>query len=209
MTSIFNTIEVNTGRVARIINFLESSSEFFVAIGKSTPWETSYGLNITDTNPPFPLENQKEIVEPILYKRIEIGVGGTSIIAPATTQTHCSDFDINTEVLSSNVLVQESTAQKNFRFFTLEELKNQQGEIIKNPEFVYVQTEIKDTEYTQSSWRSSALYTKLFLKENVPSNLTLYTPDQVKGGLLHHLTYNTPVFRQLNKTHKFEYIINV
>lgn len=209
MASIFNTIEVTTGRIHRIINFLESTSEFFIAIGKSTEWESSYGLNITDNNPPFPLEYQKEIIEPILYKRIEIGVGASSIAAAARYKNSCSDFDINAEVLSSNTLIQESPSTKNLLFYSLNELKNAEGMFLQTPEFIYIQGEIKDTEYLVDSWRASALYTKLFFQPNVPNNLPIYTANEVKGGLLHHLTYNSPVLRQVGKNHKFEYIINV
>jgi hypothetical protein len=208
MSTIFNTIEVTTGRVARIINFLESSPEFFIAIGKSTPWNQTYGLNINDNNPPFPLDSQLEILEPILYKRIKIGVGADSVASAASMQNQCQE-NTNDEVLSSVNLIEQSAAQNNLTFFSLQDLKNNQDNRIHKPEFIYIQGEILDTDYTNDSWRCSALYTKLFLQPNVPTTLELYTPQQVKGGLLHHVTYNSPVLRQVGKTHKFEYIITV
>jgi hypothetical protein len=208
MTTIFNTNEVITGRVNRIINFLNSSSEFFIAIGKSTPWDSTYGLNISDTNPPFPNQNVKEILEPIVYKRIQIGVGANSIVSAASNKLQCSDFNNNEEVLSSTSLINQSPATQNFTFYSLQDLIT--NTYYKNyPEFVYVQGEINNTEYNETSWRCSGLYTKLFLKSNVPNNLTIYTPSQVQGGLLHYITYNSPVLNQSGKTHNFEYIINV
>jgi hypothetical protein len=209
MTTIFNTVEVSTGRVNRIINFLQSSPEFFIAIGKNTPWDSSYGFNISDTNPPFPLENSKEILEPIIYKRIRIGVGSTNIISAASNKAQCLQND-NTSILSSTNLVEQSPATENFTFYALEDLINSQGDAyINNPEFIYIQGEITDLDYNSTNWRCSALYTKLFLNTGVPTNLNIYTPDQVKGGFLHHLTYNSPVLRQPGKIHSFEYIINV
>jgi hypothetical protein len=209
MTTIFNTVEVSTGRVNRIINFLQSSPEFFIAIGKSTPWDSSYGLNISDTNPPFPLESAKQILEPIIYKRIRIGVGSTNIISAAANRAQCLQ-NTNIPLLSSTSLVEQSPATENFTFFALEDLLNNEGtDYINNPEFIYIQGEITDLDYTTDSWRSSALYTKLFFNTGVPTNLNIYTPDQVKSGLLHHLTYNSPVLRQPGKIHSFEYIINV
>lgn len=209
MASVFNTIEVNTGRVARIVNFLSSSSEFFIAIGKSTPWEGSFGLNITDQNPPVPTINTTQLLEPILYKRIKIGITGTSIVSAASKQSHCSDYNSNQQALSSITLVEQSIAEQNFNFYAVEDIVNNDGSFSKNPEFIYIQATILDTEYVEDSWRACALYTKLFLNDGVSNNLPVYTPSQVKGGLLHHITYNTPVLRQTGKNHKFEYIINV
>ena len=74
MASIFNTIEVNTGRVARIINFLNTAEDFFIAIGKPTPWDSSFGLNVSDINPPSPNINATEILDPIIYKRIRLKI---------------------------------------------------------------------------------------------------------------------------------------
>lgn len=209
MTTIFNTVEVNTGRVARIINFLQSSSEFFIAIGRNTPWDNSFGLNISDTNPPTPLNSEKGILDPIIYKRIQIGVGANSIAAAASTQAQCSDYNNNTPILSSTNLIQQSTATQNLTFYALEDLVNNEGQHLRNPEFIYISGEILDTEYNTETWRVSGLYTKLFLNVGVSTNLQIYTPSQVKGGLLHHLTYSSPVYRQSGKKHKFEYIITV
>jgi hypothetical protein len=209
MTSIFNTSEVITGRVNRIINFLNSSSEFFIAIGKPTPWDNSFGLSISDINPPFPNEDEKEIIEPIIYKRIQIGVGSNSIASAASNKLQCSDFNNNIDILGSTVLVNQSPATQNFTFYSLQDLINNNGQYKNYPEFIYIQGEISDTDYTTNDWRVSALYTKLFFNTGVPTNLSIYTPSQVKGGLLHYLTYNTPVLRQSGKAHNFEYIINV
>lgn len=209
MASIFNTVEVNTGRVNRIINFLQSSSEFFIAIGKPTPWDSTFGLNISDTNPPFPLQTEKEIIDPIIYKRIQIGVGSNSIVSAAADQAHCSDFNNNNLILSNNVLINQSPATQNFTFFALQDLIDSDGNYVYNPEFVYIQGEISDLDYNADSWRCSALFTKLFFKAGVPNNLSTYTADQITNGNLHHLTYNTPVLRQSGKIHNFEYIIHV
>lgn len=209
MTTIFNTVEVTTGRVNRIINFLNSSPEFFIAIGKSTPWDNSFGLNISDTNPPFPNASSTEILEPIIYKRIQIGVGSTSVISAASNKAHCSDYNNNQDILTSTVLVNQSPANQNFTFYSLQDLINNDGQYKYNPEFVYIQGEISDLDYSTDNWRCSALFTKLFLNANVPTNLNVYNASQVKGGLLHHLTYNSPVLRQSGKIHSFEYIINV
>lgn len=212
MTSIFNTVEVNTGRVARILNFLKSADDFFIAIGKSTPWDASFGLNISDTNPPTPSVNTTQILDPIVYKRIRLSTAGSSDFQAkaASRSAACSDFQNNQDNLSAQVLVQETLAQQNYTLYNQEELVDPiTGAFIKNPEFVYISGVILGEDYTANQWRASALYTKLFFAPGVNDQLEIYTPNQVVGGLLHHLTYNTPVDRQDGKIHKFEYLINV
>ena len=210
MASIFNTIEVITGRTARILNFLESADEFYIAIGKDTPWDGSFGLNISDINPPEPPIDATMILDPIIYKKLDIGTpGSTAVVKAASINSQCSEITSNEEVVSAVVLVQQTIAQQNYTLFDAADIVNDDGTFSKNPDFVYVSGEILGTDYTASNWRSSALYTKLFLEDGVPTGQIIYTPNQVKGGLLHHLTYNTPVERQDDKRHKFEYLITV
>ena len=212
MASIFNTVEVNTGRVARIFNFLDSADDFFIALGKPTPWDSSFGLNISDINPPTPPITATQILDPIVYKRIRLSTAGSSDFQAkaASVSAACSNFQSNENNLSAQVLVQETLAQQNYTLYNKEELIDQTtGLFIRNPEFVYISGVILGEDYTADEWRASALYTKLFFADGVDDNLEIYTPSQVTGGLLHHLTYNTPVERQDGKTHKFEYLINV
>ncbi len=212
MASIFNTVEVNTGRVARIINFLDSAEDFFIAIGRPNPWDSSFGLNVSDINPPSPSINATQIIDPIIYKRIRLSTGGQSEFQAkaASRSAACSDFQQNEDPLSSQILVQETLTQQNYTLYTVDDIVDPvTGEFTRNPEFVYVSGQILGEDYEADEWRASALYTKLFFADGVNTNLDIYTPNQVVGGLLHHLTYNTPVERQDGKIHKFEYLINV
>jgi len=202
MASIFNTVEVNTGRVARVLNFVASSNNFYVALGKSTSWDGSFGLNVNDINPPKPLVDATTLPEPILYKKVEIA-------APASRTVLCQEFNTNTNSLSSIILVQQSLTEQNYAIFDPSEVVNPDGSFAKEPELVYVKVDILGTDYNASEWRASALFTKLFLQDGVTEGLSIYQPNQVKGGLLHHLTYNTPVERKDDKVHQFEYLINV
>jgi len=202
MASIFNTIEVNTGRVARVLNFVASSDDFYVAIGKSTDWDSSFGLNVNDANPPEPTVESTSIPEPIIYKKVEVA-------APASRTVLCQEFNSNVETLSSIILVQQSLTEQNYALFDPAEVVNEDGSFAKEPELVYVKVDILGTDYAADEWRASALFTKLFLEDGVTKGLSVYQPNQVKGGLLHHLTFNTPVERTDDKVHKFEYLINV
>jgi len=202
MASIFNTVEVNTGRVARVLNFVSTSDDFYVALGKPTDWDGSFGLNVSDVNPPEPPVEATTLPEPIIYKKVEVA-------APASRTVLCQEFNTNTDALSSIILVQQSLTEQNYAIFDPSEVVNPDGSFAKEPELVYVKVDILGTDYAADEWRASALFTKLFLEDGVTEGLSLYQPSQVKGGLLHHLTYNTPVERTDDKIHKFEYLINV
>ena len=202
MASIVNTTEVNTGKVVRILNFVESADDFYVAIGKSTAWDGSFGLNVSDINPPVPPVDATTLPDPIIYKKVDVA-------GPASRITLCQDFNENTETLSSIILVQQTLTQQNYAVFDPNDIVNEDGSFNKEPEFVYITVDILGTDYAVDEWRSSALFTKLFLEDGVPEGAAIYQPNQVKGGLLHHLTYNTPVEREDDKIHKFEYLINL
>ena len=206
MSSIFNTVNTVNGRVERILNFLNSAEEFYVGLGKHSPWNSTYGENISDINPPFPGESLLFIPEPIIYKRIDLA-------APATRASVCldeleNDFEINSSA-NPKILHQESFAEKNFIFHDKAQIKQVEGNYNVLPELIYLQTTIKSTDYLKSGWRASALFTKLYLNEEVPLEQDLYTPDQVKTGLIHQITFNSFIPREVDKDHRFEYLIVV
>lgn len=212
MTTIFNTSNSNAGRVARILNFVSQGTEFYVAIGKPTPWDSSFGQGVTDINPPTPSESSLTLPEPILYKKVKC-------VAPATkslicidplqaTSTQFCDIDFNVPA-NSEVLVQESAIEQSYTIIDPSTIQIINGEYNITPELIYVQAEILGSEYNTVGWRSSALFTELFLEDGIAQGLDSYLPSQVTGGILQKLTYNTLVERQTTKTHRFEYLINV
>lgn len=210
MASIINTVQTNAGRVQRIVNYLKSVQDFYIAIGKNTPWDNSFGINVSDINPPFPTETATTILEPIVYKKIEMASGGVLKIGASFNNYICgNEITPNLNTIDSKVILQQSEVQKDYYLIPVEEIENEDGTYNTYPNFVYISGSIFDTDYTESSWRVSALFTKLFLKEGVNNNKILYSPNEVKGGILHHLTYGSPIERQQNKEHKFEYLIYV
>lgn len=211
MTTIFNTSNNIAGRVARILNFVNSGTEFYVGIGKATPWDSSFGTFVSDINPPSPGDNDS-LPEPILYKKVKC-------VAPATRSLICvdplgntsptfCDIDFNVPA-NSEVLVQESAIEATYTILDPTTIQLVNGEYNILPELVYIQAEITGADYTQDGWRSSALFTELFLEDGVTAGLDTYLPSQVSGGTIQKLTYNTLVERQSTKTHRFEYIITV
>lgn len=213
MASIFNTATTISGRVARILNFVNSGTDFFVGIGKPTPWDASFGVNVSDINPPLPLATTLTLPEPIIYKRVKC-------VAPASTVsicfnadspiniTNCSNTNFNIDQ-NAEVLVKESFTEQNYILHDPNTIVNTGNSFNILPEFVYVQAEILGEDYAVDGWRASALYTKLYLADGVPDNLEIYSPNQVTGGLIQQITYNTLVEREDSKIHRLEYIINV
>lgn len=216
MATVFNTVKPITGRVARILNFLETSGDFYIGLGKPTPWGSSYGQGVSDLNPPIPANNLANIPEPIIYKRVQCVAPATRLsvcINDTDPNTTCPNgdpirFDLNAEN-NPQVLIQESFNEQSYRLYDPADIQPINGKYLITPEIIYAQGSILGTDYNTVGWRVSALFTQLFLADGVPEGQEIYFPQQVAGGLIQQVTYNTLIERQSNKTHRFEYIITV
>lgn len=213
MASIFNTSTTISGKVSRILNFVESGKDFYVGIGKPTPWDTSFGTNVSEVNPPSPTNKTLMLPEPIMYKKVKC-VAPASRVATCTSFSEernkrvCQDTSFNTP-LNSEVLIKESFAERNYILYDPDEITIKGNTFNIFPEFVYIQAEISGEEYLADGWRCSGLFTKLFLSENTTPNQEIYLPNQVEGGLIQQITYNTFIERDDSKQHRFEYLINL
>ncbi len=215
MASIFNTITTISGRVTRILNFLESSDDFYVAIGKPTPWDASFGSGVSELNPPSPEPSSIVLPEPILYKKV-------CCVAAATRSRFCETPVDNTNLggnaalcpddgllADSTVLIQESFTDQNFTYYSADQIQIINGQYTVFPEVIYVKGQIQGEDYTEDGWRASALFTQLILADGVQTGLDVYQPSQVISGIIQQMTYNTVVERDDGKNHRFEYLINV
>ena len=206
MTSIFNTTETAFGKASRIMNFLnnlEDNEVVYIAIGKPTPWTSKYGLGVSDLNPPTPLKSQEVLPEPIIYVRAKAG--------PAVKKLACDSaepFD-NVATATAEVLVEQSFYDREYQYLNIDSLYKEDKTFRIPPQYVYITGTIKGVDYQTDTWRASALFTNLILEEGVPNKKAIYTPDEVKGGVLNQITFNTPVCREEAKTHTFEYLINL
>lgn len=213
MTTIFNTIETASGKAYRIMNFLDglqnnpraSSTQkvVYIAIGKPTPWTNTFGLNVSDINPPRPFKSTTEIPEPIVYVR--------ALAGPAIRKRACDDLEPldNIAATSSERLVEQSMSDLEYQYLELDNIFLEDGTFRILPEYVYIKGEIRSEDYTEDSWRASGLYTGLILEDGVLSNKELYLPSEIKGGILSQVTYSSPILREESKTHTFEYLVNL
>lgn len=206
MTSIFNTSETALGKAKRIINFLDNLLDkevIYIGIGKPTPWTNKYGLNVSDINPPIPTPEETTLPEPILYVRAKAGA--------AIKKLGCDTLEPVDNVSSTNteILVEQSFNDINYQYLVYDNLLNEDGSFRLIPQYVYITGKINGTAYTDSSWRASGLFTNLVLEDNSIPNKEVYRPDEVKSAILNQITFNTPVLREDNKTHTFEYLVNL
>lgn len=212
MATIFNTITTTSGRVTRILNFLESGTNFYVGIGKATPWDASFGSGVSDLNPPSPTPGTIILPEPIVYKKVccVAAAARTRFCdAPVSSTGPSQNLCPDTALEDSNILIEESYTDQNFTYYAANEITIVNGQYNVFPEFVYVKGQIEGEEYIEDGWRASALFTQLVLADGVPTGQDIYQPNQVVSGIIQQMTYNTFVERQDGKSHRFEYIINV
>ena len=212
MATIFNTSTTISGRITRILNFLESGTDFYIGLGKVTPWDASFGLGVSDLNPPSPTPSTIVLPEPIIYKKVccVSAAARTRICEAAVVETGSStNLCPDTGIADSNILIEESYTDQNFTYYAAEEITVVNGQYTVFPEFVYVKGQIESEDYTEIGWRASALFTQLILADGVPSGQNIYQSNQVIGGIIQQMTYNTLVERQDGKSHRFEYLINV
>lgn len=209
MPTVFHTAHPVSSKIAKIVNFVNNGLNFYVGIGKATEWDNSYGNSVTDENPPLPSSTTVELIEPIIYKRVKC-------VAPATVNRTgfiynkvCETLTNTNELLNNNILIKESEFEKTLNLYSVEDIKFIEGQYNIVPDYIYIQAEIEPSEYREESWRCSALFTNLILKEGVSSSLDIYTPDQVEQGYIEQITFNSPVFQVPNKLHRFEYLISL
>ena len=183
MTDIINYTLTNQGKSSRVLEFIRGNSNYFHVIGKSTSWTD-------DTKPPTPSPELRDILEPILYKRV-------TIIRPARI-VQCPDND---DILCNGNW---------FRTYRLEDIliDNRYFEVF--PTHVYLQTIIRSNEYTANNFRVTGIVTNLTVKTGIPSNRQLYLPSEVSSpGLLQWVSYSTPIPRVTGKSHKLEFFLEL
>lgn len=202
MPTIFNVANTIAGRVTRILNFLDTADEIYVGIGRSAPWDQSFGNGVNDLNPPRPSVNLINIPDPIIYKK-------ATIVAPAIRSLLNPEFNQNIDPLTSTILVQQSINEQNFAIIDPNDIINESGEYNVLPEFVYIVTEIDSNDYEELEWRAMGLFTRIFLADGVPEGSQVYTNNQVTGGIIQLATFNSPVERDDGVIHKFEFLINL
>ncbi len=200
MTDIFNTENLLVGRVGRLLAFLEYANNFYIAIGKSSPWTNDYGVGINDNNPPKPNINLSNIPETIIYKKVET-------VIPAVASNTCADINLDSK--DFEVLAEGSLVQKTYNFIKPDKIYYSNGELRAYPTHLYISTKVEYTDYDTSSFRAIGFYTSIDLKQGVDRNKLIVLPNEVNKGLIHWASYSTPVERIEGKTHHIEFMMQL
>lgn len=198
-TEIFKTVNNSAGVTNRILNFLAYANNFFVCIGKPTPWTGDiWGMNVSDTNPPIPDESIVSIPEPIIYKRVQRAL-------PALHNTACAELVIDpTQSLSPT-----SLTEKTFSLIDPNTIYETDGSLRIIPTYLYISTTIEYEDYEVDSFRAIGFYTNVTFKSGVDTSKLVYTPSEIKTSAVHWTSFSTPVLRAANKDHHLEFLMQL
>ncbi len=190
---IFNKVITSTGKVDRLLRFIQESNIFF-AFGQSTPWTNEWGAGISDINPPEPKEEDKTIPNPFIYKK--------AIKAMPVVPSGCGEMPFNNC----------SEVEANGKKWTAVDIETNPVELfyILKPRHIYLKAELQAVEFIEPSFRSVGLFKGLTLNESAPQDEIAYRAYDVKDpGVLYWASYNTPIYKQPNKVSEFEIIISL
>lgn len=200
MTAIFNISSTPNGRVAKILDFIARKDNFYIAIGRESPWGPQDGLNIDDLNPPIPTGDEILFDNPIIYKKVDI-------VTPVIIGKTCLDIDLNSTSVNGTI-VANTSAEKGLVFTPEQNIVLTDGDYLPKPNAVFISASFMETDYTAAGFRSAAFFSSIQLDNGITEGLTIYQPNEVVNGVLDWITFNTPVLRDSNKEHKIELIIN-
>lgn len=190
---IFNKVITSTGKVDRLLRFIQESNIFF-GFGQSTPWTTNWGAGISDINPPEPSEENRTIPNPFIYKKalqaIPVVPSGCGKIPFA----NCSEVEANGKKWTT-VDIEANPVELLY---------------ILKPKHVYLKVELQPVEFTEGSFRSMGLFKGLTLKDSAPEDEVAYRSTDVEDpGILYWVSYGSPIYKQPSKVSEFEIIISL
>ncbi len=191
--SAFNSLITTAGKVDRLIRLIETNT-FFFAFGKSTPWDESWGDNVSDANPPAPQSTTEQIPEIFGFK-------AAYKVLPAV-QSCCGTipFESCLDEIPSNRKWQTVEIEGNCR-------KNLN---IIAPTKLYISVELQPREFLKESFRAVGLYLNPTFKATAPAGQIFYTPDQVENpGILYWASFSSPVLKQVDKKTELEILVSL
>lgn len=187
MAEIFNYQITPFGKAHFLKQFL-TEHNFFFAFGKSTSWDSSWGVGVNDTNPPA-TDFNLGIPEPFIYKQAL----AANLVVPANCDA--------AESKSTFTFEGESWSFLDHSNLTIDQLSK------LSPQHFFMSVDLDVEDFIASSFRAVGLYVDLQIKTGVSSQV-FYTPDQVENpGVLYWLSYNTPILKRLDKKVKVEILL--
>lgn len=187
---IFRNVYTSISKVDTLLYLVNLN--YFFAIGKNTAWDTSWGDNISDLNPPTPKTNLISIPDIKLYKK--------PFFQTLATESQCGEIEFENcgEVISKKLIL-----------INLETTNRETLNAI-SPNYIYFRILIEEEDLTFANinnFRVGGLFKDTTF--NI-SGQTRYLPSNVLNtGNLYWGSYFTPIFKTdlVNKTFIHEILL--
>lgn len=194
--SIFNSNLTKVGNTNKLLYLV--NSPFYLAIAKASLWDTSWGDNISDINPPSPTGIEVSLPEILLYKK--------PVYQTLAVDSQC--FDIEFDTCGESIDTPNRVTLINLQTTSINTLN------LLAPSYLYFRIEIDTSDINLISGSNSFRIAGLFKDTTFQtSGLTSYLPSSlVNQGTLYWLTYFTPIQSNTfinNKISTFEVLLNI
>lgn len=175
MPAIFRSINTDLSKVDRLLYLVNST--YFFGIGKDTAWDTSWGDDVTEENPPMPNSSIVSLPEIKLYKK--------PFYQTLAVESQCGTVEFDS--------CGNSEGSKKLTLINLETTNRETLNII-SPSYLYFKIEIKESDLTFAninSFRVAGLYKDITFTN---SGQIRYLPTSVVNqGTLYWASYFTPL----------------
>jgi hypothetical protein len=191
MPAIFKTINTDLSKVDRLLYLVNST--YFFGIGKNTTWDTSWGDDVSEENPPMPESSVINLPEVKLYKQ--------PIYQTLAVESQCGTVEFDS--------CGSSEGSKKFTLINLETTSRETLNLI-SPNYLYFKIEITENDLTFASinsFRVAGLYKDITFTS---LGQIRYLPTLVLNqGTLYWASYFTPLEKNnnINTTYVQEIII--
>lgn len=175
MPAIFKSINTDLSKVDRLLYLVNLT--YFFGIGKDTAWNTSWGDDVTEENPPMPNSSIVSLPEIRLYKK--------PFYQTLAVESQCGTVEFDS--------CGNSESNKKLTLINLETTNRETLNII-SPSYLYFKIEIKESDLTFAninSFRVAGLYKDITFTN---SGQIRYLPTSVVNqGTLYWASYFTPL----------------
>ena len=186
--SIFKVQQTKLGKIDRLIK-LATQNKFYFAFGKSTAWDSTWGEDVDDTNPPAPDEDDTSIPEPFLLVK--------AFRASPVTEKECTSL--------IKIVDDVQVGAKTFRVLDKEELPPDLT--VVSPSYLFVEGALESKKFT--SYRTIGLFLNPTFNTGVDINKLTFIPSEINSyGVLYNAAYCTPVTSSA-KLSKVQFIITL
>lgn len=173
---IFRNVYTNISKVDTLLYLVNLN--YFFAIGKTTAWDTSWGDNSSDVNPPTPEASLLTIPDIKLYKK--------PFFQTLATESQCGDIEFEScgEVISKKL--------------TLINLETTNRETLNaiSPSYIYFRIRIEEEDLTFANitnFRVGGLFKDTTF--NTSGQIKYLPSNVVNTGNLYWGSYFTPIFK--------------